>query len=139
MHLRRGVCILASEFGVDWVGSGQVVRGAWIPIAFIALYPTQASLQVLLIQSLSFKTLSISPQHRSAPAPPYQLTSPLPRSNPPLSCLSGLTTFPSKMVYLTIPSQSSGLTLASQMACPASRRYTMTLAEYLCPPTWLMK
>ena len=45
----------------------------------------------------------------------YQLVSPCARSKPPLSCLSGFTTLPCKTVYLIIPSQSSGRTLASQM------------------------
>ena len=81
--------------------------------------------------------------------PPYkmahhQLTSPFFRSKPPLSCRAGFTTFPCSTVNLTIPSQSSGRTLASHMHCEASlspsvRRYTITFAENLCPPTWLIK
>lgn len=47
----------------------------------------------------------------------YQLTSPFVLSNPPLSCLSGLTTFPCSTVYFMIPSQSSGRTRASQIHC----------------------
>ena len=48
-----------------------------------------------------------------------QLTSPFSRSHPPLNCLSGFTSFPFSTVYLMIPSQSSGRTLASQIPCIA--------------------
>lgn len=80
------------------------------------------------------------------PTQHHQLVTPLPRSHPPLSCLSGFTIFPSRTVNLTIRSQSSGLTLASQihwLASPSGsaspRRYTITFAANLWPPTWLMK
>jgi hypothetical protein len=45
----------------------------------------------------------------------YQLKTPRVLSKPPLSCRSGLTTFPWRIVYLTMFSQSLGKTLASQM------------------------
>ena len=91
----------------------------------------------------------------------YQLVNPRSRSNPPRNCDPGLSTLPCKTVYLMIFSHSSGRTRASQIPCAAPssglsaasvfawflflyhsksrRRYTITLAEYLCPPTWLMK
>ena len=50
----------------------------------------------------------------------HQLVNPFPLSKPPLSCLSGLTTFPCKTVYLMMASQSSGLTLANQIHWAAS-------------------
>jgi len=77
----------------------------------------------------------------------HQLTTSRTRSKPPLSCDPGFTILPCRTVNLTIPSQSSGLTLDSHMHWPASSpfpssspfRYISTLAEYLCLPTWLMK
>ena len=98
----------------------------------------------------------------------HQLTAPFILSNPPLKWSSGFTTFPCNSVYLTIFSQCSGLTLASQIHCAASieppsrfclfssspfallpfawvvatasaRRYISKFALNLWPPTWLMK
>lgn len=55
---------------------------------------------------------------RPAPALHYQLTNPAFLLNPPLT-ISKSTTFPSKIVFFTIPSTSFGATLANQIPCPS--------------------
>lgn len=69
----------------------------------------------LIFHLASYRTTTANGIH-----PIYQLTKPLSLSNPPRNCLSGFTTLPWSTVNLMIPSQSSGLTLASQIHWPPS-------------------
>jgi hypothetical protein len=93
---------------------------------------------VILAYAISmFAHATLLLYHTMRPTDIHQLISCLDLSNPPLSCLSGFTTFPCNTVYRIIFSQSSGRTLASHMHCAASLVSSSCFlfpVFSLCPP-----